>query len=104
MIMELKNKQKKGKNRSNSLGEHPGGENEKEGTDKQRSRLASVVGKGVAEETMTSYLIVVCLLLNVVKEERQASSSSSSGGGKKAAAGAGGGDTTCPSRQCPWRT
>ena len=102
MIMELKNKQKKGKNRSNSLGEHPGGENEKEGTDKQRSRLASVVGKGVAEETMTSYLIVVCLLLNVVKEERQAeSSSSSSGGGKKAAAGAGGEDDHVPLTSVP---
>ena len=43
--MELKNKQKKART-GNSLGEHPGGENEKEGTDKQRSRLASVVGKG----------------------------------------------------------
>ncbi len=102
MIMDLKNKQKKGKNRSNSLGERPGGENEKEGTDKQRSRLASVVGKGVAEETMTSYLTVVCLLLNVMKEERQAGSSSSgSGGGKKAAAGAGGEDDHLPLTSVP---
>ena len=87
LIVELKNKQKKSKSRSNSLGEHPDGDSDKEGTDKRRSLLASVVGKGVAEESMTSYLIVVCLLLNIMKEERIKGGKAGSGGGRKAAGG-----------------
>ena len=45
--------------------------------------LASVVGKGVAEESMTSYLIVVCLLLNIMKEERIKGGKAGSGGAGK---------------------
>ena len=82
-VVTSKSKQKKSKSRSSSLGEHPDGGSGNDEADKQRSLLAAAVGKGVAEETMTSYLTLVCLLLNVMKEQRIKGGSSGSSGGRK---------------------